>query len=234
MTDPELADTLRILRDPQHDVRNASATLTAALRVSGASISTLGEFLDAETVSASDVLAAQIDELQFDLGEGPSWEALQHRAPVLAADLPNEHVRWPAFAPAAMEHGIASVFAFPLFIGPLRFGAIDLYSTTPVVLDEHEQEQAAAMATVLSRRVLHRALSATDDDAADDANPYSRRLVHQATGMVLAQLDVSPEDARLVIQGHAYATERTMMEVAQQLIDRSLHFTHTESGIEER
>ncbi len=236
MSNPDLAQTLRRLADPTTDVRDASMAFMANLPVSGAAIATLGELLGSETVSASNPLAAQIDELQFDLGEGPCWDALQHYSPVLATDLPTARRRWPAFAPAAMERGITAVFAFPLFIGHLRIGAVDLYTTTATApLDDTQQGQAAAMATVVSRRVLQRALANSIDIEDDlDSNPHSRRIVHQATGMVLAQLDLAPEDARLVIQGHAFATGQTMMVVAQQLIDRTLSFTKTDSGIEER
>lgn len=236
MSDPNLARTLRRLADPTTDVRDASTAFTATLPVAGAAIATLGDLLGSETISASSPLAARIDELQFDLGEGPCWDALRHIEPVLATDLPDAQRRWPAFAPAAMERGITAVFAFPLFVGHLRLGAVDLYATTtPAPLDGTQQGQVAAMATVVSRRVLQRAIATSvevDDDF--DSSPYSRRIVHQATGMVLAQLDLAPEDANLVIRGHAFATGQTMMEVAQQLIDRTLSFTNTDSGIEER
>jgi len=235
VSEHDLSQALKTLADPGSDVRDASATFTAVLPVSGAAISTVGDFLGTQTVSASDDLAMQVDELQFDLGEGPCWDALRERTPVLAIDLPAAQKRWPAFAPAATERGIASVFAFPLFIGPLRIGAIDLYSTATTDLDDHDQNRASAMAAVVSRRVLHRALAATlTSDEETDSDLFSRRVVHQATGMVLAQLDISPDDARLVLQGHAFANGRTVMDVAHQVVARELRFAHTETGIEER
>jgi hypothetical protein len=45
-------------------------------------------------------------------------------------------------------------------------------------------------------------------------------------------LSVSAEDARLIIQGHAFAQGRSMMEVAQEIVDRQLGFSRGESGIE--
>ena len=50
--------------------------------------------------------------------------------------------------------------------------------------------------------------------------------------MVLAQLDLSADDARLVIQGQAFATSRPMMEVAQDIIDGRLRFVRDGSRIE--
>ncbi len=61
------------------------------------------------------------------------------------------------------------------------------------------------MAQVVSRHVLRRALASIGEDPEGGIGAYSRRLIHQASGVVLAQIDVSADDARLVIQGHAFA-----------------------------
>jgi hypothetical protein len=201
--------------------------------VSGAAVSTVGNLLGSETLSASDEIAARLDELQFDLGEGPCWDAVRSGLPVLEPDVGRSPLRWPAFTAASREDGLRSIFAFPLAVGPLRIGAVDLYSLQPVELNRTQVRQADAMAVVVGRHVLRHALSVVGRDYDDDGNAYSRRIVHQATGMVLAQLDLSPDDARLVIQGHAFATDRKMMEVAQDIIDGRLRFSNRNDGIEE-
>src|ERR687897_297323 len=67
--------------------------------VSGASVATIGEVLGTETLAASDGQAARLDELQFDLGEGPCWDAMRSAQPVLAPDIRGaEKARWPALA----------------------------------------------------------------------------------------------------------------------------------------
>jgi AmiR/NasT family two-component response regulator len=85
---------------------------------------------------------------------------------------------------------------------------------------------------VVSRHVLRRALDEAKGDYDDDGNAHSRRLVHQATGMVLAQLRLPADDARLVIQGHAFATNRSMMDVADDIVNRRLTFSGGSEGIE--
>ena len=203
------------------------------LPVSGASVSTIGDLLGSETLAASDAQAARLDELQFDLGEGPCWDALRTGNHVLAPTLQEPvRARWPAFSAAIREEAVSSIFAFPLIVGPLRIGAIDLYSVSPTTLDARHTRQADAMAAVVSRHVLRRALEAVGRHDADAGNAYSRRLIHQATGFVLAQLDLTPEDARLVIQGHAFAAERSMMDVAQDIIDGRIVFSRRSDGIE--
>ena len=201
--------------------------------ISGAAVSTVGSLFGSETVSASNTLAARIDELQFDLGEGPCWDAMILARPILEPNIQVSPRRiWPAFSTALRDQNVASLFAFPLTLGGLRIGAIDLYSDRPVELDDSQSRQAEAMATIVGRNVLRRALDELAGDYDDTVNAFSRRLVHQATGMVLAQLRIPADDARLVIQGHAFATNRSMMEVAQDVVDRTLTFTQGGAGIE--
>ncbi|MEB0306296.1 GAF and ANTAR domain-containing protein [Cryobacterium sp. 10I1] len=212
--------------------------LLAALPVDGASVSTFGDILAAEKISASDAQSFRLDELQFDLGEGPCWDALQTAAPVLEPDIRKRPNRtWPAFSEAILADDLGAVFAFPLILGPLRIGAIDLYTNRPYRLSSQSVQQISSLATVVSRLVLSRAirLSHTEIENETDSatrQKFSRREIHQATGMVLAQLRIPAADALLVMQGHAFAAGRSMAEIAAEIIDRRLSFAVIESQIE--
>ncbi|HEY1530011.1 MAG TPA: GAF and ANTAR domain-containing protein [Galbitalea sp.] len=201
--------------------------------VSGAAVSTVGELLGSETVSASDPVAVRVDELQFDLGEGPCWDAMRLGRPVLEPHLRTRPATvWPAFSQAILDQDVSSLFAFPLLVGSLRIGAVDLYAVDSVDLSSAQTRQAGVMAAAVGRHVLRRALHVIGGDYEDTGNAFSRRLIHQATGMVLAQLRVPTEDAVLILQGHAFATGRTMMEIADDVVERRLTFSHGDSGIE--
>ena len=52
----------------------------------------------------------------------------------------------------------------------------------------------------------------------------ARAKIHQATGMVIAQLKVSPDDALILIRAHAYAQGTTVAAVASALVERRLVF----------
>lgn len=201
--------------------------------VTGAAVSTLGGMLGSETLAASDTVAARLDELQFDLGEGPCWDAVSTGHPILQPDMRESGLRrWPSLSGALLKEPVASVFAFPLVVGPLRFGAIDLYSAEPVTLNDAETSRVSAMAHVVSKHVLRRALDGIGAQAEDPGNAFSRRLIHQASGVVLAQIGISADDARLVIQGHAFARGQSMMEVAQAIIAGELTLVRRNGRIE--
>jgi hypothetical protein len=197
----------------------------AALPISGAAVSTLVPPFGSETVGASDAVAARIDELQFDLGEGPCWDALSTRRPVLSADLVAESARWPLFRDALHESPACALFAFPLALGSLDIGAVDLYRRTPGTLTDAQVARATDLAGICARQLLRgwlNDLPESDADADAAAGGYSRREVHQATGMVLAQLGVAAADASLIIRGYAFARGRTVREVSADIVARRI------------
>jgi ANTAR domain/GAF domain len=223
---PDFEDAAQALSRADDNPAAMAQTLVDFLPVNGASVSTIGNFLGTETLAASDRLIAKIDELQFDLGEGPCWDALATLRPVLEPDLRTRVLsKWPAFSPALHDHGVAAIFAFPLAVGPLRIGAIDLYAVTPTRLGEEQTTETSALASIISRHVLRDALRTAGTDAPAPSGPYSRRTVHQATGFVIAQCGVSAEDAHLLLQGHAFAEGLSMDEVAREVLSGRLVFT---------
>lgn len=54
--------------------------------------------------------------------------------------------------------------------------------------------------------------------------PLSTREVHQATGMIVAQLGVTAHEAFVRMQGFAYSNGRMLSEVAQSVVHRQLRF----------
>lgn len=203
--------------------------LVAALGVSGAAVSTLGDPLGSETVCASDERAARLDEIQLDLGEGPCWDAMTTRLPVLEPDVQGSgSTAWPLARHAMRATGLGAVFAFPLVVAGLRLGAVDLYSRTARDISDREVADATTLSRIVARQVLRRALLAAEGSQEETGTwdgRYSRREVHQATGMVVAQMGIPPADALLVLRGHAFATGRSLRDVAEDVVARTLDFS---------
>ncbi|GAA5212367.1 GAF domain-containing protein [Microbacterium kyungheense] len=198
--------------------------LCAAVSMPGAVVSTLGSPMGSETVCASTKLGARIDEIQIDLGEGPSWEALRTRLPVTASDLQVDGgALWPGTWAALRELDVGALFAFPLYVSTLGIGSIALYSMTARELSDADIERMSRLAAIVSSTLLRRALNRLDapDDGAQE-EPYSRREVHQATGMVAARNSIGVDDALLLLRGHAFAAGRPVRDVAADVIARRL------------
>ncbi|WP_374008407.1 GAF and ANTAR domain-containing protein [Leifsonia sp. LS-T14] len=210
------------------DARSSLCTpFVDALPVEHAAVSTLGSPFGSETVCASDPRAARLDELQIDYGIGPCWDALSTRKPVFAADLDDaSRSAWPELGESLKDSGVKSVYAFPLVVGRLDVGAVDLYATTPAALSPRSIAQASTLADIVATQVVRRAISqlpSSEDDATDHSG-FSRREVHQATGMIIAQMRVNPDDALLMLRAHAFAAGRSVREVAADVVARTLSF----------
>ncbi len=215
---------LRLAGEPGADL---CGPFVVGLAVDGAAVTTLGDPLGTGTVCASDTTAARLDEIQTDLGEGPCWEALEAGQPVLEPDLQHSSATtWPIARSAMRETGVGAVHAFPLFVGRLRLGSVDLYTDDPGQLSPAKIADAAALASIAARQVLRRAfldVVSGGPEMADGA--HSRREVHQASGMVSAQLDTTVEEALLLLQGHAYGNGSTLRETAREVVERRLDFS---------
>ncbi|MFJ8965997.1 GAF and ANTAR domain-containing protein [Lentzea sp. NPDC102401] len=170
-----------------------------------------------EMVGASDEWAARLEEIQYTLGEGPGVLAFREAAPVLVADLGEDGVRWPAFSAAASAEGLAAMFAFPLRVGGIRLGTLDLYRRRAGGLT------AVADAVLLADLATH-ALLEQNEQAADDQlrMTLSYQDVNMATGMLAAQLRISLEDAFARLRAHAFSSGRSVLDVARDLLERRI------------
>ncbi|MEV6717541.1 ANTAR domain-containing protein [Lentzea sp. NPDC051208] len=173
-----------------------------------------------EMVGASDEWAARLEEIQYTLGEGPGVAAFRDATPVLVADLSADGVRWPGFEAAAAAAGLAAMFAFPLQVGGIRLGTLDLYRRRPGGLTPVAVADATILADVVTYALLEQ------DDSADEDEQLRMTLSYQdvnmATGMLAAQLRISLEDAFARLRAHAFSSGHSVLDVARELLERRI------------
>lgn len=200
------------------------------LDVDAAAISLVFDGASAGTLGSSGKSARMYDELQFTYGEGPCLDAVSLRAPVVVVDLahPGE-ARWPSYGRAMLEYRIRGVYAMPVLAAGEYVGALDLFRVQPGGLRDEQLVGAAAAAELAGMPVLDLIagdLQAAVDDPSSDAWAelcmLSRAEVSQATGMLVAQLDVDPTEALVRLRAHAYSTGRSATDVARDIIERRL------------
>lgn len=179
-------------------------------------------------VHATNAVSAGLEDLQLTVGEGPCLDAFASGGPVLVADLEAETTRWPAFTPAACELGAAAVFSFPLQIGVVRLGSLDLYRDVPGPLNRMELTDALILSDLATQGVVADLDGHNVEDVSWLADPHLQ--VHQATGMVQVQLGSTTEVALLRMRGYAFTHDMTLAEVARQVVARSLRFTKDKDG----
>ena len=206
---------------------NLCGGFVAALAITGASISVFDAAGRQSTICASDPTAARIDELQLELGEGPHWDALHTAQPVFVVALDQEpHPDWPIFAAAAQELGVGAMFAFPMSMGAAIVGVVDLWSAASGELSARDIATATRLTDRVARHAVRQALDSARDDSPTElpAAPAMRREVHQATGMIIAQLGVTATEAFSRLRAYAFANTRSMHDVAHDVITHTLDF----------
>ncbi|WP_295101841.1 GAF and ANTAR domain-containing protein [uncultured Microbacterium sp.] len=229
------SDTLDLLHSYAGDESLLAEIIARPFPVSGATV-TLGGVIAGATVSATGPVAARLDELQLDLGEGPLWDATRTGKPVLEPDLYDHPQRsWPALFDALVgEEEVRALFSFPLRFHHLLVGTITLYCNRSVQLFPDEIRQMATIADVVSRVLMRLSLERSADGEELVPDRFSRRSIHQATGMVIVQAGVSAEDAELLIRGQAFAHDTTMRHVADDILHRRVVFDAVTMGREDR
>lgn len=198
----------------------------ASASVDGAAFTEMRSDLARDPWFASDPLIEEIERIQYSLGEGPTLDAFRLGRPILLSDLaaPGVMNRWPMFAAGIAHLEVGGLFALPMRIGAITAGVCAVWRRQPGALTPEDLRlvlrgvDAATLALLSSR-----AGRAPEDDAdASDGEITLPRRVHQATGMLVAQLGVDAETAFARLRAHAYLEGRTIHEVADEVVERRL------------
>ncbi|MEU0791839.1 GAF and ANTAR domain-containing protein [Amycolatopsis sp. NPDC005961] len=192
------------------------------LPVDGAAVSVMADAGQREVVYTSDAVSAALAELQFALGEGPCFEAYTHGGPVLVADLAaGLPAAWPVFAAQAADLAVAALFTFPLQIGVVRVATLDTYRATPGSLAGDELAtalQVADLAALALSGLLGGDRWLDGDGRWMEGAGMRHREVHQATGMLIAQLDLSAAEALARMRAYAFGHSRALRDVASDIV----------------
>ena len=196
------------------------------LSVTGAVIAVIADGQHRGAVAVSDQAYGVVDDLQFSLGEGPCIAADRSDGPVLEPDLAGAVALWPAFVPAALGHGIRAVFAFPLRIGAVHVGVLSLYRDAPGDLHRTDLQDAISLTHIATHLLLELeadVVSGVLPDRLDEVIDHRAR-VHQATGMIAAQLDVDVATALVRLRAFAWSRDRSIDDVSADVVARILRF----------
>jgi GAF domain-containing protein len=195
--------------------------------VDGAGIMLLSGDVPEASLCTTNTTSTLIEDLQYTLGEGPCVDAHRDGIVTVEPDLADPSVaRWPAFAPPALAGGARAVFGFPIRVGAVRLGALNLYRGRPGALSDDQHADALVMAAVAARAILASQNEARAGqlavDLETDANVHP--VVHQAAGMVSIQLDVSVGEALIRLRARAFQTDRLVTDVGADVVARRLRF----------
>ena len=196
--------------------------------VSGAGVMLMSGDVPRGSLCTTNEVSTAIEELQYTLGEGPCVDAHHHDRVVLEPDLADPATpRWLAFSPRAVEAGARAVFGFPVRVGSVRLGALNLYQDRPGPLSDDQHADALVMADVVARWVLDAQADAPPGALAEELEAGSdfHFVVHNAAGMVSVQLGVSVTEALIRLRAYAFGHDRALQDVVEDVVARRLRLS---------
>ena len=199
----------------------------AVTEMTGAGIMLIADDGPHGSICTTDEVSALIEDLQFTLGEGPCVDAHREQHPVVEPDLANPEVsRWASFTPPVLASGVRAVFGFPVTVGDVRVGALNLYRDRPGPLTDNQKADAMAVAGIAARAIVQMQADAEPGalGAELEVGTNFQFVVHQAAGMVAVQLGVGVAEALLRLRAHAFSTDRLVADVARDVVARQLRF----------
>lgn len=166
-----------------------------------------------DTPAGSGDALRRLDSLQFELKEGPCFDALRTHEIVLSRDLAADP-RWPTWGPrVAQEIGVGSIVSYRLFTAADTLGAMNLYSLRPDAFDTEDVNNAGALATHVAV-ALAEAQNVTHLETAIVA----RTVIGRAEGILMERFALSPAQAFAVLRRVSQGRNIKLNRVAEELV----------------
>ncbi|HVM06797.1 MAG TPA: GAF and ANTAR domain-containing protein [Acidimicrobiales bacterium] len=169
------------------------------------------------TPTASDVTGGTVDAIQFEVGEGPSLEAIREQQTIVADDLATDP-RWPRFSRRAVEAtGVRSMVAFRMFVADHTMGSLNLYSREPAAFTEESLAVGAILAAHAS--VALRAAETKESLARLREVMEARELIGQARGILMGRQGISSQAAMEILCRGADRLKLELREMARRVVE---------------
>jgi GAF domain-containing protein len=171
------------------------------------------------TAVFTDPSSPEIDQAQYDSGEGPCLQAIEDRQ-VHVVESTREEGPWPTFRQAAADHGIGSTLSMPLVVDDRVVGAMNLYAGNERAFGEDDRHAALQFAA-------QAAIVLANAQAYWDAHELSTRLgeamksratIEQAKGILMGTNACGPDDAFELLTQAAQRENVGIREMARRIV----------------
>jgi GAF domain-containing protein len=171
------------------------------------------------TVVSSDLLAAQVDEIQYGRDQGPCLDSLRQGIVVRVDDLTRDE-RWDGYPTHAITHGVMSSLSLPLTVDGQTVAALNLYSGKPNAFDGPVRRHAEAFANQCAAAL---ALALRQIDQAQLQQQLmeavnSRCIIDQALGILMGQQRCTATAAFDLLRQASQHRNRKLRDVAGEII----------------
>lgn len=168
------------------------------------------------SLATSAEVADQVDQLQYDLQEGPCLRAVTQAPVITIADVGTED-RWPALTAAIQATSpVRSVLSFHLVDEPRR-SALNLYAGRPGVWDQEAMSTAALFAAHARVLLIH---ASRADEATHLGHALATsRQIGMAVGILMNAHKVTGDDAFRLLRNASQNLNRKLRDIAVEVTE---------------
>jgi GAF domain-containing protein len=196
-------------------VELAKRTLPGAAEVSV----TLVRGDEAHTAAHTGPLALNLDEAQYETGQGPALDAADSAATYSVPDLADE-ARWPGWVARAVEAGARSSLSVGLLVQQKVTGALNVYSADAKAFDDKAVRLAQTFAGYAAVALANAHLYDVTATLAEQlhAAVESRVVIEQAKGILMGQRGCTADEAFALLREFSLESKRKLRDVAVALV----------------
>lgn len=166
-----------------------------------------------ETVAYTDQLVLRLDELQYDLDEGPCLSAIRQDGMVLVNHADKEQ-RWPRFMEGAAALGLRSQLGLRLYANHQTVGGLNLYATTSDEIDP----EIVQIANIFAE---HAALALGQARVEENLiqGMMTRQRIGVAIGLLMGQYDLDEDRAFQYLARVSQTSNIKLRQIADEIVD---------------
>lgn len=213
--------------DPLELLHDLTAHAVQLLPVAGAGVTIVDAQGRRAHVAASQNRWRDLQEVQFELGEGPCLDSTGQRGPLASTGLaeggPGAR-RWPRFAPYAREAGAAAVATVSLCTPDVTVGALNLISTRVPFLTTHGLRLAQTLADAAACSFGHRQDVAAHAVVIEQLQSAldTRVVIEQAKGVLSEHSGISLDEAFVRLRHHARCRRAKLSALSAEVAQREI------------
>lgn len=167
----------------------------------------------AETPASTNPLADQVDQLQYELGEGPCLDAIWVDDLYVIDDVRTDG-RWPRWARATEELGVRSILSVRLATTSDTLGSLNMYGRRPDAFGPNEIDLAQAYGA-LAASALGAARKVTQLQRALE----TRHRIGIAQGILMVQYTMTEHAAFELLRRYSQEHNVKLRDVAREVVE---------------
>lgn len=197
---------------------------SSALGCDGGAITLAYTHVERVTLATTDEVALVLEQIQDVVGQGPGPDAftsgLYRRYDLLATA--DQDPRWPLVE----SESLTALAPLVVHAIPMGGGTEQVVGVLTLHQFGRNRDFDVSDALVVARVVMAALVGDVGSIQDTSEGPWLERAqVHQATGMVVAQLGLPEVDVLALLRAHAFSHDESVASTARSVIERQLEFS---------